>query len=123
MCTAVMKLRAGLRSVAATEIVSVGRTDFNTQVLGGEQDVFGYAIGGSLSLASMRIEASGTASSTILSAGLKLLAAAAAISARRFPLASRTCLATPAAGRSSLACRLLRGAARQAARRSLPAAH
>jgi autotransporter passenger strand-loop-strand repeat protein len=37
---ATLEVRAG-----GTEIVNAGSTDFNTQIVGGEQDVFGYASG------------------------------------------------------------------------------
>jgi autotransporter passenger strand-loop-strand repeat protein len=57
-----------------TEIVASGSTDLATQIVGGELDVFGLAIGATVSTGSILVESGGSAIDfTILSGGLLLV--------------------------------------------------
>ena len=85
-----------------TEIVSTGSADFDAQIVGGEQDVFGYAGGATVLAGSQLIEAGGTASGTNLGGGIRCRHQAAPIW-RSILAASRTYSVTPVALRCSLA--------------------
>jgi autotransporter passenger strand-loop-strand repeat protein len=61
------------RSFGRIEVVSSGGVDFGAQITGGEQDVFGYASGASVSIGLQVTESTGTASGTVLSGGVAVV--------------------------------------------------
>ena len=57
------------------EIVDLGGTDLGAKIFGGEQDVFGYASGVTLSEGAQVVEFGGTTSATVISGGTEFISA------------------------------------------------